>query len=235
MKRIMFLLTVIIATSNINGQAADVFGKIKSNNDSAFIIEDKALQSFGEWSKDNSTKWDMTFSEPKGFVNTNNLLIFAYNNIDKQKARPCEMYYPCFVSNDKECLIGLSGSNFMHSIANKDIKANSHIADAIYGVVDTTICRNINPNDYVTTFSSSVSKRLANADAIHLVDMPLSHTLDNKWAACKYICLEKANRPIAYMIVLLSKKGMAQAGKYVSDAMNIYRYGNNQNWIWPDK
>ena len=84
-------------------------------------------------------------------------------------------------------------------------------------------------------YTLSQDGEFANADAIHLVDMPLSHTLDNKWAACKYICLEKANRPIAYMIVLLSKKGMAQAGKYISEALNIYRYGNNQNWIWPDK
>ncbi len=235
MKRIMPLLTAIIAACNINAQTADVFEKIKSNNDSVFIIEDKAQQSFSEWSKENSTKWDMTFSEPKGFFTTNNLLIFVYNNIDKQKARPCEMYYPCFTSNDKECLIGLSGANFMHSISNKDIKANSHISDAIYGVVDTTICRNINPKDYVTTLSKSASKRIANADAIRLVDMPLNHTLDNKWAVCKYICLEKANRPIAYMIVLLSKKGMTQVSKYISEALNIYRYGNNQNWIWPDK
>lgn len=180
-----------------------------------------------------SKKWDISISVPKGFSEYKEIISFVYNHKDRKKLRFCEIFSPCLISNDRQCIIGLTEHNLMICNGNKNGTAQLYIKTAIYGIADTTNNKKVNFSDYVTTLSPTASRRIANADAVHIIDLPLGHAINGKWTAYKMICIEKVGRPVAMLGIFLTKKGEEKTDQYIQAALGIYRYGNDPNWTWP--
>ncbi len=190
-------------------------------------------------SKYASKVYDITFKEPKGFVDMKMSEAWVPG---KKGLGDYTAIYQLFQSKDSSCILMYpTMAAVFPTQRDTSFRARSLAVDDIHFALglrteiglpqkgDT-----IDWNKYLTVYTDKYARQRFNADTVFIVELPIKESYKEKYTYCTGVYISKKDRPTLFFKFLFTETGKQREQEHLKLLYKRIRYKNN-NWVYDEE